>query len=135
SIDRTADESGDLALSILDTTVNAAERTKVSFITTGIDPDVVSATVTFTDSVGHSVTVAATAGTVDLSSLVSGMVDSLLKVIDASGNAASAAGAPIHLDDVNGSAGDDTIVGTAGPDTFNGLGGNDTLLGLGGDDT
>ena len=40
----------DLTLSIPDTMVNAAQRRHVGFVALGIDPDVVSATVTFTDS-------------------------------------------------------------------------------------
>ena len=60
---------------------------------------------------------------------------STLNVTDAAGNTASAPGAAITLDTVNGSTEGDTIVGTAGNDTFNGLGGDDTILGGPGDDT
>ena len=81
------------------------------------------------------VTVAAASGTANLISFVSGQINSTLNVTDAAGNTASAPGAPITLDTVNGSAEDDTIVGTAGNDTFNGLAGNDTILGGPGDDT
>ncbi|TIL63115.1 calcium-binding protein, partial [Mesorhizobium sp.] len=135
SVDRTADEDRNLALSIDDTAINAAERKRVGFTTVGIDADVVSAIVTFTASDGGTVTVAASAGFADLSSLVSGRVDTLITVVDASGNTASVAGAPIELDNVNGSEADDRIVGTAAADTFNGLGGNDTIFGLEGNDT
>ena len=60
--------AADLALSISDTTINNAEKGAVAFTTSGIDGDVTSATVTFTDGV-HSVTVDASAGTADLSTL------------------------------------------------------------------
>ena len=55
-LDTTADGGGDLALSISDTTINNAEKGAVAFTTSGIDGDVTSATVTFSDGV-HSVTV------------------------------------------------------------------------------
>jgi Ca2+-binding RTX toxin-like protein len=134
TIDRSADVDGNLTLSIADTAINAAERMNVAFTTSGIDADVVTATVTFTDTAGHTVTVEASAGVADLSSLDSGTVAAVLDVIDASGNKASVAGAPIDLDKVNGSEGDDVIVGTTVADTFNGLGGNDMITGLAGND-
>ena len=56
TLDTTADGGGDLALSISDTTINNAEKGAVAFTTSGIDGDVTSATVTFSDGV-HSVTV------------------------------------------------------------------------------
>ena len=62
AIDRTADEADDLALSIVDTAINAAERSEVAFTTSGIDADVAIATVTFSDPLGNTVTVAASAG-------------------------------------------------------------------------
>ena len=88
-----------------------------------------NATVIFSDSVGHMVTVAAASGSVFLDSFVSGEIHSTLNATDAAGNTASAPGAPITLDTVNGSPEDDTIVGTAGNDTFNGLAGDDTHTG------
>ena len=49
TLDTTADGGGDLALSISDTTINNAEKGAVAFTTSGIDGDVTSATVTFSD--------------------------------------------------------------------------------------
>ena len=136
TLDTTADGDGNLTLSLPDTSIHAGERRRaVAFTTSGIDADATSATVTFTDSVGHMVTVAAAAGTANLISFVSGVVHSTFNVTDAAGNTTSTAGAAITLDTVNGSAEGDTIVGTAGDDTFNGLGGDDTILGGPGNDT
>ena len=69
TLDTTADGGGDLALSIGDTTINNAEKGAVAFTTSGIDGDATSATVTFSDGT-HSVTVNASAGVADLSSLM-----------------------------------------------------------------
>jgi Ca2+-binding RTX toxin-like protein len=135
TIDRTADADGNLVLSIPDTAINAVERTAVAFSVSGIDPDVVTATVTFTDSLGHTIVVAAAAGVVDMSSFVSGTVTSALTVVDAAGNIDSIPGAAIALDAVNGTPGNDTIYGTALNETFDGGAGNDVLYGLEGDDT
>ncbi|MBU8874085.1 DUF4347 domain-containing protein [Reyranella sp. MMS21-HV4-11] len=135
SIDRTADADGNLVLSIPDTAINAVERTAVAFSVSGIDPDVVTATVTFTDSLGQTIAVAASAGVVDMSSFVSGTVTSALSVVDAAGNIDSVAGAAIALDAVNGTSGNDTIYGTALNETFNGGAGNDYLYGREGADT
>ena len=68
TLDTTADGGGDLTLSIGDTTINNAEKGAVAFTTSGIDGDATSATVTFSDGI-HSVTVNASAGVADLSSL------------------------------------------------------------------
>ena len=126
ALDTTADGDGNLTLSIPDTSIHAGERRRaVAFSTSGIDADATSATVTFTDSVGHMVTVAAASGTANLISFVSGEVTSTVDVTDAAGNTISIPGAPITLDTVNGSAEGDTIIGTIGNDTFNGLDGND----------
>jgi Ca2+-binding RTX toxin-like protein len=135
TIDRTADADGNLVLSIPDTAINAVERTAVTFSVSGIDPDVVTATVTFTDALGHTIVVAASAGVVDMSSFVSGMVTSALTVVDAAGNTDSVPGATITLDAVNGTSGSDTIEGTALNETFDGGAGNDEIYGQGGDDT
>src|SRR6185503_18533235 len=70
TIDTTADVNGDLELSFPDTSINAAERTAVSFSTPGIDPDIATATVTFTDSIGTTVIVAASSVVADFSSFV-----------------------------------------------------------------
>ncbi len=72
TVDRAADADDNMTLTIPDTTINAAESTQVGFVVSGIDPDVVSTTVTFTDSAGHTVTVDASDGVADLSSFVSG---------------------------------------------------------------
>jgi|GEM_PF-691010 len=135
AIDRTADADGNLLLSISDTAINAVERTAVAFSVSGIDPDIVTATVTFTDSLGQTIAVAASAGVVDMSSFVSGTVTSALSVVDAAGNIDSVAGAAIALDAVNGTSGNDTIYGTALNETFNGGAGNDYLYGREGADT
>ena len=74
-LDSTADADGNLTLSLPDTSIHAGERRRaVAFTTSGIDADATSATVTFTDAVGHMVTVAAAAGTANLISFVSGEV-------------------------------------------------------------
>ncbi len=135
AIDRTADADGNLVLSIPDTAINAVERTAVAFSVSGIDLDVATATVTFIDSLGHTVAVAASAGVADLSSFVSGTVTSTLTVVDAAGNIDSVAGAAIALDAVNGTPGNDTIYGTVSSETFDGGAGNDILYGREGDDT
>ena len=49
TLDTTADGGGDLTLSIGDTSINNAEKGAVAFTTSGIDGDVTSATVTFSD--------------------------------------------------------------------------------------
>jgi len=64
--------------------VHGADRT--AFTTSGIDGDVTSATVTFTDSAAHTITVAASSGIADLSSFVDGAVNSVLNVTDGAGN-------------------------------------------------
>ena len=97
TLDTTADGGGDLALSIGDTTINNAEKGAVAFTTSGIDGDAASATVTFSDGT-HSVTVNASAGVADLSTLTDGPVSSVLNVTDGAGNTASANGATIVLD-------------------------------------
>src|SRR6185437_4651428 len=97
TLDTTADGGADLALSIGDTTINAAEKGAVAFTASGIDPDATSATVTFSDGT-HSVTVNAAAGVADLSGLDDGPVSSQLTVTDGAGNTASANGAAITLD-------------------------------------
>jgi Ca2+-binding RTX toxin-like protein len=135
AIDRTADADGNLVLSIPDTAINAVERTGVVFSVSGIDPDVVTATVTFTDSLGNMIVVAASAGVVDMSPFVSGTVTSALTVVDSAGNLDSLPGPAIALDAVNGTSGNDTIYGTALNETFDGRAGHDTLYGREGDDT
>src|SRR4030095_1873306 len=97
TLDTTADEGNDLTLSITDTTINNAEKGSVAFSTSGIDGDAASATVSFSDGT-TTVTVDATAGTVDLSTLADGPVSSVLNVTDGAGNTASADGAAITLD-------------------------------------
>src|SRR4029079_10122585 len=98
-------------LSILtDTPINAAERRRPAVLTaSGIDDAMTNATVTFADSARHTVTVAASTGTVDLDMFVSGVIRSTLTVTDAAGNIASVSGAPIALDTVNGSDQSDRI--------------------------
>ena len=105
TLDTTADGGGDLALSIGDTSINNSEKGAVAFTTSGIDGDVSSATVTFSDGT-TSVTVDASAGTADLSTLADGPVSSVLNVTDAAGNTASANGAAITLDTTADAGGD-----------------------------
>ena len=105
TLDTTADGGGDLALSISDTTINNAEKGAVAFTTSGIDGDVTSATVTFSDGI-HSVTVNASAGVADLSGFNDGPVSSVLNVTDGAGNTASANGAAIALDTTADGGGD-----------------------------
>ena len=77
----------------------------MAFTTSGIDGDVASATVTFSDGT-HSVTVNASAGVADLSGLDDGPVSSVLNVTDGAGNTASANGAAITLDTTADGGGD-----------------------------
>ena len=67
----------------------------VTFTTSGIDDDVSNATVTFTDSGGHTVTVAASSGVAILTGFGDGPVSSVLNVTDNAGNMASASGVSI----------------------------------------
>ncbi len=99
-LDTTADVGADLALSVTDTTINAAESTAVSFSTSGIDTDVAvaAAIVSFEDSAGMIVTALASAGTVDLSTLADGPIATSLSVTDGAGNTADVAGPPLTLD-------------------------------------
>ena len=97
TVDTTADGGSALALSIGDTTINNGEKGAVAFTTSGIDGDAASATVTFSDGT-HNVTVNASAGVADLSTLTDGPVSSVLNVTDGAGNTASANGATITLD-------------------------------------
>ena len=78
---------------------------------------------TFTDSGGHTVTVAASSGVAVLTGFGDGPVSSVLNVTDSAGNMASASGVSILLQD------DDTLVGGTGADVFAiGAGdGNDTV--------
>jgi Ca2+-binding RTX toxin-like protein len=92
--------------------VCGADRT--AFTTSGIDGDVTSATVTFTDSAAHTITVAASSGIADLSSFVDGAVNSVLNVTDGAGNTASAAGAPVDLHKI----GVDVLAGGTGNDIY-----------------
>ena len=87
----------DLALSIGDTTINDAEKGAVAFTTSGIDGDVASATVTFSDGTAQR-DGQCPAGVADLSGLDDGPVSSVLNVTDGAGNTASANGAAITLD-------------------------------------
>ena len=99
TLDTSADLGAALALSITDTTINNAEKTAVAFTVSGIDTDVAgaAATVTFSDGTNH-VTVLASAGTADLSTLADGPISSVLNVTDDAGNTASANGVSIDLD-------------------------------------
>ncbi len=93
-----------------------ALRKTVTFTVSGIDSDVASAnaTVTFTDSASHTVTVAASSGIADLSTLIDGPVSSILNVADGVGNTASVAGMSINLD----TDAADTMVGGGGDDLY-----------------
>ena len=101
AMDRTADEGGDLALTISDTVINEDEAGSVSFDIAGLDADIATAVVTFTDGV-DSVTVDVSGGngtySADLSMLSDGTITSSLAVTDNAGNTAGDTGADITLD-------------------------------------
>jgi len=101
-LDTTADEVGDLDLSLPDTMITLDDSTAVSFDVSGLDGDLVSATVTFTDSTGATEVVDVSGGNgsynVDLSGLMDGTITSSLAVTDDAGNTASDAGADITMD-------------------------------------
>ncbi|KJZ09957.1 hypothetical protein TW85_20830, partial [Marinomonas sp. S3726] len=96
--DQTADEGGDLAVGVGGANVgfvNAVEASSVSGTLTGVDADVVSITVTYTDGT-NQISVAATqvggvwsTGATDISSLNDGTVNVTAVVTDATGNIAT----------------------------------------------
>ncbi|HTN26319.1 MAG TPA: calcium-binding protein, partial [Burkholderiales bacterium] len=61
-LDTTADVGGNLTLTITDTTINNSEETNVGFSVSGMDADLVTATVTFSDGVNPDVVVNVIAG-------------------------------------------------------------------------
>ncbi len=103
ALDTTADEGDDLSVTISDTLVNDAEKTNVAFDIAGLDGDLSSATVTFSDG-SNTVIVDVSGGNgpyvVDLTALDDGTITAELAVEDTSGNTATAAGADIELDTV-----------------------------------
>jgi hypothetical protein len=100
TLDTTADADGNLALAIGDTDINSAEKTNVTFSTSGFDGDIVGSdgVVTFTDSTNNTVSVPASAGAADLSTLADGPISTVLTVTDTAGNQVSVNGAAITLD-------------------------------------
>ncbi|WP_147157243.1 DUF4082 domain-containing protein, partial [Reyranella soli] len=86
----------------------------VTFTTSGIDADVSNATVTFTDSSGHTATVAASSGVAIFTGFDDGPVSSVLNITDSVGNVASASGASISLQ----MAGADVMAGGADNDIY-----------------
>src|SRR4029079_12557649 len=102
TIDTTADVGADLTLTITDTTINASEAGTAGFSVSGLDGDLTSATVTFSDGVNPDVVVDVSGGdgsySADLSSLTDGTITSVLNVTDDAGNTAFANGAAIDLD-------------------------------------
>src|SRR4029079_15503634 len=101
-LDTTADVGADLTLTITDTTINASEAGTAGFSVSGLDGDLTSATVTFSDGVNPDVVVDVSGGdgsySADLSSLTDGTITSVLNVTDDAGNTAFANGAAIDLD-------------------------------------
>jgi hypothetical protein len=102
-LDTTADADNNLAVAIPVTTINNAAKTAVAFTVSGIDGDRATATASFTGiskttGAPMTVTVAANAGTVDLSNLADGTISTEVTVTDVTGNVRNLAGASIDLD-------------------------------------
>jgi len=101
TIDGSADTDGNLSLTISDVAVNAADGDMLSFDVAGLDGDLASAVVTFSDGMNMiMVDVSGGDGTysVDLSGLNDGNITSVLDVTDNAGNTANDNGADIDLD-------------------------------------
>ncbi|SMD09894.1 Lectin C-type domain-containing protein [Fulvimarina manganoxydans] len=96
--DSTADEGDDLALSLPDDLINAGESKSVKFDLDGLDSDLQSAVVTFTDQNGATVEVDGLRTSVaDISALSDGEITVSVRVFDGF-NAAIASGGTIVLD-------------------------------------
>jgi VCBS repeat-containing protein len=98
--DSDADLGDDLAVSLNDSLINAAERTAVAFTLTGLDADAI-ATLTFASSSGGSLTRTLSGnggGAIDLSSLGDGAISVSVAASDAAGNSATGLGASATLD-------------------------------------
>ncbi|MFI0845977.1 Ig-like domain-containing protein [Mesorhizobium sp. IMUNJ 23232] len=108
SVDTTADQGGNLAVSIPDGLIGNAEKTSVAFSIAGLDPDA-TATVTFTSSGGGSPVVLAGltgGGSANLSGLTDGDITVTVSATDAVGNTANGAPAAAVLDTVADQGGD-----------------------------
>lgn len=98
--DSDADADNDLAVSLGDSLINAAERAAVAFTLTGLDPDAL-ASLTFSSSGGGSLTRSVSAngpGSIDLSTLGDGAISVSVTAGDAAGNTTSGLGASATLD-------------------------------------
>lgn len=98
--DSDADADNDLAVSLGDSLISAAERAAVAFTMTGLDADA-DATLTFASSGGGSLTRLVTANgpdTIDLSMLGDGAISVSVTADDAAGNSATGLGASATLD-------------------------------------
>jgi VCBS repeat-containing protein len=115
--DSDADAGDDLAVSLNDSLINAAERAAVAFTLTGLDADAI-ASLTFASSGGGSLTRTLSGngtGAIDLSSLADGAITVSVAASDAAGNAASGGGAAATLDATGPAA--PTLALDAGSDT------------------
>ncbi len=149
SLDSTADEGGDLTLTLPSTSVSAYAKTYAPFVIGGLDADA-TATVRFTDSAGGAVQVTATTNgqfRVDLSGLAAGPVTATITASDAAGNTAAGVGRTLTLapgvvsqligntvimagesgGPLNGTTGADLFVAGPGGDAFAGGAGGDTV--------
>ena len=151
TLDTTADVNNDLAMNF-DQPTGVFDIAHFAYTVSGLDSDA-TALVTFTDSVGDSVTVNVAAngnGLIDLSGLAPGSVTVTILATDAAGNsspddpALNAVTVAIEQGDIRPIVGDhffrgtsqnDIITGTSGNDIIIGGQGNDQMDGAGGIDT
>ena len=115
--DSDADLGDDLAVSLNDSLINAAERAAVAFTLTGLDADAI-ASLTFSSSGGGSMTRTLSGngtGSIDLSSLGDGAITVSVAASDAAGNTAAGDGASATLDATGPAA--PTLALDAGSDT------------------
>jgi Ca2+-binding RTX toxin-like protein len=132
TVDTTADQGGDLAVSVTDNLVGNAEMTSVAYTVAGLDGDA-TATVTFTDGTNS---VQGVNGVADLSGLADGPITATVSATDAAGNTATGASGATVLDTIADEGGDlavsvtDNLVNNAEKATV-----AYTLTGLDGDAT
>jgi hypothetical protein len=93
--DTTADLGNDLKVTVSDTLISNAEKTAVAYAVLGLDTDA-TATVTFTDTAGHTVT--GVNGMADLSTLDAGLITVSVEAVDTAGNTASGPAHSLTLD-------------------------------------
>ncbi|MDQ6437431.1 Ig-like domain-containing protein, partial [Mesorhizobium sp. LHD-90] len=99
-LDTTADEGGDLAVSVSDNLVGNAEKTNVAYTVAGLDAGA-TATITFTSSGGGAPVVLTGVtgnGSADLTGLADGNVTVTISATDAAGNSANGASGATVLD-------------------------------------